>query len=163
MEKCQGIWLGPLKGNNHILFEGIKFSNGPLRCLGIYISTDKDMCEKKNWENKLHEINNILSIWSSRYLNLFGKAVTINNLIIPKLIYNMTVLPVPSYVIQRLEDLFYKFLWGKTHKIVKSVVIAKCENGGLNLTDMNVKHCALKSSWIPKLFEQNSITEVLNM
>ena len=56
----------------------------------------------------------------------------------------MTVLPVPLYVIQRLEDLFYKFLWGKTHKIVKNV-LAKCENGDLNLTDMNVKHCALKN------------------
>ena len=152
-----------MKGNNRILLEGIKFSNGPLRCLGIYTGTDKDMCEKKKWENKLHEINNILSIWSSRNLNLYGKVVILNNLIIPKLIYNMTVLPVPLYVIQRLEDLIYKFLWGKTHKIVKSVVIAKCENGGLNLTDMNVKHYALKSSWIRKLLEQNSITEVLNM
>ena len=163
MVKCEGIWLGPLKGNNHILFEGIKFSNGPLQCLGIYIGTDKDMCKKKNWENKLHEINNILSIWSSRNLKLFRKVVIINNLIIPKLIYNMTVLPFPPYVIQGLEDLFYKFLWGKTHKIVKSVVIAKCENGGLNLTDMNVKHCALKSSWFPKFLDQHSITEVLNM
>ena len=70
MKKCEGIWLGPLKGNNHTLFGGIKFSNGPLQCLGIYISTDKDMCKKKIWENELHEINNILSTWSSRNLNL---------------------------------------------------------------------------------------------
>ena len=31
------------------------------------------------------------------------------------------------------------------------------------MTDISVKHFALKSSWVPRLLGQNSITEVLKM
>ena len=162
MDKCQGIWLGSLKDRIKI-FEGIKFNSDPLKCLGIYIGTDKDACEKKNWEYKIQDISNIFTIWNNRNLTLHGKIVIINNLAIPKLIYSMTVLAMPIYVIQKLETLFYNFLWGKTHKIAKNVVIAKHEEGGLNLVDINTKHCALKTSWIPKIISQNNVKEVLNI
>ena len=64
---------------------------------------------------------------------------------------------------QKLENLFYRFLWGKTHKIPKSVVIAKFENGGLNLTDISEKHYALKTSWIKMFVERNNTTDILNL
>ena len=51
----------------------------------------------------------------------------------------------------------------KHTKLLKVSSLQNVKMGGLNLIDMNVKHCALKSSWIPNLLEQNSITEVLNM
>ena len=50
----------------------------------------------------------------------------------------------------------------KTHKICKNVVITKTENGGLNITDIESKHFALKASWIMRyLNKPDRITEVL--
>ena len=60
--------------------------------------------------------------------------------------------------------MLFKFLWGKTHKIKKSVVIASSINGGLNMIDIITKHHALKTSWIPKLLnEESSLAEILNL
>ena len=52
--KCYGIWLGSL-GNNPKIFAGIKFSDGPIKCLGIYIGKDRNMCKHKNWDLKVND------------------------------------------------------------------------------------------------------------
>ena len=118
IDKCEGIWLGQLKDNSDT-FEGISFNNGPIRCLGIYIAKDENICETKNWEQKLSDIENIISVWGNRNLSLHGKAVIINNLIIPKVIHNMIAISTPPNVINNLETMIFNCLWGKTHKICK--------------------------------------------
>ena len=40
IEKTEGIWLGGSRENPEY-YQGIKFTNGPVRCLGIYIGHDK--------------------------------------------------------------------------------------------------------------------------
>ena len=163
IDKCEGMWLGQLK-NNSDTFEGILFNNGPIRCLGIYIDKDEDICEIKNWEQKLSDIENIISVWGNRNLSLYGKATIINNAIIPKLIHNMTVIFTPPYVINKLESMIFNFLWGKTHKICKNAVITKIENGGLNITDIESKHSALKASWVTRYINKpEKTTEVLQI
>ena len=81
VDKCEGIWLGALKHNPNI-FEGVKFSKCPVKCLGIYVGTDQTECEKWNWEKNISEIEKLLLIWSSRTLTYYGKIVVINNLIL---------------------------------------------------------------------------------
>ena len=97
VDKCEGIWLGALKHNPNIC-EGVKFSKCPVKCLGIYVGTDQKECEKWNWEKKISEIEKLLLIWSSRALTYYGKIVVINNLIVPRLIYNLTILYTPTHI-----------------------------------------------------------------
>ena len=53
--KCNGLWLGPLK-NNPQCVEGITFSSNPIKCLGIYIGTDKENCNTLNWNKKIAKL-----------------------------------------------------------------------------------------------------------
>ena len=76
----------------------------------------------------------------------------------------MTVIFTPSFVINKLENIIFNFLWGKTHKICKNVVITKIENGGLNITYIESKHSALKASWVTRyLNKPDKTTEVLQI
>ena len=87
-----------------------------------------------------------------------------NHVIIPKVIHNMTVIFTPPSVINNLETMIFNFSWGKTHKICKNVVITKTENGGLNVTDIESKHSAMKASWVTRyLNKQDRTTEVLQL
>ena len=44
--KSHRIWLGSLVDNPKI-FPGIQFNDRPIKCLGIYIGKDKNMCKQK--------------------------------------------------------------------------------------------------------------------
>ena len=100
--KSHGIWLGNLSTNIHI-FEGIEFSEKPVKCLGIFIGKNKSACQFKNWDSKINNLEMSLSRWKSRNLTYLGKSIVLNTLLIPKLVYNITVLHVPDDVVKRIE------------------------------------------------------------
>ena len=156
IDKCQGLWLGEFKANS-TSFEGIQFVTCPIKCLGIYIGTDFKECEKQNWNKKITSIEQMLMKWNSRTLTIYGKVTVINCLAIPKLIYNMSLLPVPQYVIDKLKKIIFQYLWGKSHKIKRNTVIGKIEQGGLNITDIELKICAVKTSWIRKFLTAKNL------
>ena len=159
-KKCQGIWLGQLKGSENV-FQQINFTKEPIKCLGIYIGTEAEKCTTKNWDKKITEVEELLLKWSNRKLTLYGKATVINSLIIPKLIYNCSILTVPTTVIKELNKQIFGYLWGKNHKIRKTTIIGSYDKGGLKITDLESKIYAIKTSWIPKLLANNSISKIL--
>ena len=110
--KCQGLWLGEFK-TKPTSFEGIQFVTCPIKCLGIYIGTDFKECEKQNWNKKITSIEQMLIKWSSRTLTIYEKVTVINCLVIPKRIYNMSLLPVPQYVIDKLKKNNFSMSVGK--------------------------------------------------
>ena len=118
--KCQGLWLGEFKANL-TSFEGIQFVTCPIKCLGIYIGTDFKECEKQNWSKKITSIEQMLIKWSSRTLTIYGKATVINCLAIPKLIYIMSLLPVPQYVIDKLKKIIFN-ICGESHIKLKETL-----------------------------------------
>ena len=136
-DKCKGIWLGQLR-TNPTTFGNIKFGTEPVKCLGIYIGTDSKKCENENWDKKITNIEQMLIKWNSRKLTLFGKATVINSLVIPKLIYNISMLAVPEGIIQKIDKIIFQYLWGKSHKVRRKTVIGKHDQGGLNITDIKL-------------------------
>ena len=63
VNKSEGLWLGNLK-QNKLKFEGISFSEGPIKCLGIYIGTNMENCSNLNWDKKLNDIDILLAKWN---------------------------------------------------------------------------------------------------
>ena len=155
MDKCSGMWIGPVREKSNV-FCNIKFSTKPLKCLGIYIGTDTKACENLKWEKILNDLETLVFQWGKRKLTLYGKVTVINNILVPKLVYPMTVLHTPLHVLKKVEGIFYSFLWGKNHKIKKTITTQPCINGGLNMTDIVSKLYALKVSWIPKLLDKRN-------
>ena len=149
-DKCEGLLLGGLK-NNFNEYEGIKFTNNPIRCLGLYIGHDAIKCNELNWVPKLKRIERQTEIWKTRNLTMFGKVTLIKTLLIPQLIYNMTVLNVEDNVIKQIESLLYGFLWKTRDRIRRTTVIGKVKNGGFGMIDIHAKIASLKASWVKRL------------
>jgi hypothetical protein len=72
----------------------------------------------------------------------------------------LTVLPnPPAQVMNKIQDMFYKFLWdGKPDKIKRNVIINNYEEGGLTLTHIESFCKALKMSWLHKLLDQMNMS-----
>ena len=161
IDKTEGIWLGAFKENPEY-YQGIKFTNGPVRCLGIYIGHDKEGCFNENWLKKINRLENSLHVWKSRKLTLFGKNLILKSLAISKLVYNFTVLEVLPDIIKVINKIFFNFLWHKTERIKRNVLINDFQNGGIRMIDVESTVRALKAAWIPRLLSDNGNCGILD-
>ena len=75
------------------------------------MGTEAAKCTTKHWDKKITEVEELLLKWSNRKLTLYGKATVINSLIIPKLIYNCSILTVPTNIIKELNK--YLAIYGE--------------------------------------------------
>ena len=73
------MWIGKLKHSKDKV-ENIKWTNKPIKSLGIYYGHDYTECEKLNWGGKM---NSLFLSWSKRNLSILGKVLIIKALIIP--------------------------------------------------------------------------------
>jgi hypothetical protein len=80
--KTEGLWIGKLKHSKD-KEENIKWTNKPIKTLGIYYGHDYIECEKLNWEKKFEKMNSLFLSWSKRNLSILGKVLIIKDLIIP--------------------------------------------------------------------------------
>ena len=80
--KTEGMWIGKLKHSKD-KEEHIKWTNKPIKTLGIYYGHDYIECEKLNWEKKIEKMNSLFLSWSKRNLSILGKVLIIKALIIP--------------------------------------------------------------------------------
>ena len=53
-----------------------------------------------------------------------------------------------------MEKMIYKFFWKGPDKVTRLSVINTLENGGLNLTDLELHIKALRLPWIPRLLDE---------
>ncbi len=95
VEKTEGILLRPLK-NSVIEYEGIKFNNNAIRCLGVYIGHNQNQCYMKNWEEKIEKIRLVFERWKYRKLTLFGKILIVKSLAASKVYHTMSILETPE-------------------------------------------------------------------
>ena len=156
--KTEGILLGCLKNKDTILTTtSIKWTQDPVRCLGIYIGNDKAKCDHLNWSQKLIKIQSELHAWKKRSLTLFGKIAIIKTLSIPKLLYPAHFLPVPPEIIKKANKMFYTFVWKSKDRIKRNTLISDISEGGLSMPDLDSKIHALKASWVLKILNSNEI------
>ena len=134
--KTQAIWLG-IKDTNPPKFcpnINLKWSQN-FSLLGIFFTDNLQETIKINYGSKLKEIENVLKAYSKRYLSLIGKITVIKTLVIPKLVYLLSVLPWPgSHFIQTVEDMFRKFIWNNGKACISLSQLQKdIPDGGLKL------------------------------
>ena len=65
-----------------------------------------------------------------------------------------SIIETPPEIIKQMERMIYKFLWKGPDKVTRLSVINTLENGGLNLTDLELHIKALRLSWIPRLLDE---------
>ena len=155
IEKTEGICIGSLK-NIVPNITNIKWTNEPIKYLGIYIAIDQEICYPLNWVSKLGKMQKLCDTWRTRKLTLQGKITVIKSLILPQIIFSASVLPLPDDIVKNVNKILFNFIWGKTEKIKRKVLINDLEKGGLAMIDTLSHFMALKASWLPRIIKHEN-------
>ena len=159
-DKSEIMPLGRIKYVYEILVPECNFhwTQGPIRSLGIDLCHRTEDLIKLNYSKALKKVENTVNVWGKRYLTLYGKVTIINSLIIPKLVYLLSVLPKPSTnIFVQINTLLYKFLWNnKKDKIKREIMKLPKDLGGMMVPDMTIKDYALKISWVTRINKQDN-------
>jgi hypothetical protein len=119
-----GSYVNTFADDNHI--HGVRIAKN-VKCLGVYLGHDKEICYTGNWTNKLEKLERILSVWKRRNLTIFGKCTIVNTLAISKLVYNAFILPNPKpEFFKQVSKIIYNFLWKKRDRIKRNTKIHEC-------------------------------------
>jgi len=151
--KMEGMWLGSCRYNTLTPFE-IAWPAELIYALGIYF-TYEHICFKKKFEQKLDSMKNLLNLWQSRKLTLDGQITILKSLVLPKLVYNASVLTFPLEFASFAKSAISEFGWNKKPKIKHTTMIGPKIKGGLDLPDFEIMNNALKDTWIETLHESS--------
>lgn len=157
IDKTVAKCIGSLEGCKIIKTYGLSWTISPIRTLGITVTNDVDELIKENFIPKLKSFETILNLWLARGLSLKGKVTILKSLGLPKLLYPMSVLPIPSHVVENVDSMIIDFIWSKgkdkmkKNKIKKNVIIQNIEHGGIKVPSFAGMVEANRIMWIKRL------------
>ena len=159
-DKTEILRIGSLKNTDAKLYTQRKLSwtNNPSVLLGISLGTELNEVIRKNYEQMINKIQNIVKLWKNRQITLIGRITIIKVLLLSQLIYRLSVLPSPlPEQMKKINDIFFDYLWNnKKHFIDQKVMINGIGEGGLNMIDISSKDISIKSSWVKRLCEKDN-------
>ena len=89
------------KKNRNDNFANINWGKSYIKALGVYFGYDKKEIETLNWDNKLQAIKRILNKWKYRDLTFEGRILIFKTLALSQVVYLISSLIVPSWVIMK--------------------------------------------------------------
>ena len=114
--------------------------------------------DKVKFWKKLASIEKTLQTWSSRRLSLKGKASIIKTLVIPKIVYALSLIFCPTKILEKLDKILFSFLWdNKTPKIKRESIIANYCDGGLKMTDLFLVHESAKIRFLKRILKSDNM------
>ena len=155
--KTEGMWIGSTRHSKSKPFQ-IKWTDEPIKALGVYFTYDIKLLHEKNFLEKLDSIKKLINIWSSRGLSIYGKVTVVKSLLIPKFVYVSSLLPTPKELVKDLNRLLFKFLWKGTDKVTRVSTINDFEHGGLKMIDIDSMIVSLRLAWLKRIFSENGGT-----
>ena len=154
--KTEGLGIGSHKGTTFESY-GISWPTEAIRYLGIYISHDRSIMYKQNWENKLEILQKLLDSWRTRSLTLFGKITIVKSLGISQLLFSATMLEIPEGITKKINKIIYNFIWNSKDRIKRKTLIGDYEKGGLRMIDVESQFEAIKAAWVPRITNSGNI------
>ena len=147
--KTEAMWLGAWRSRGDQPL-GLKWVT-KMKILGVVFGLDTDA---DNWRPKLEKLEKHLNLWKSHSLSLVGKSLIINVLGISKLLYLSAVLCVPKWVISKINNLVWPFLWGSRIETVSRMTCHQSlGKGGLGIFDFQTKSDSLKLASLISIFD----------
>ena len=139
-------------------YENIVFVD-KIKLLGIWYGRNSSARTiKENWEGKIEQLERIFALWSKHRLSLIGKVLVVKVFGLSLFIYIMKSIGLPPSVLQRINRMFFAFIWkrnfkeGKTFERVKrKVMCMEMEEGGLQMIDIHSMQDCFMIKWCLKL------------
>ena len=118
LAKCEGLWLESWNGRVDSPVD-ISWTSVKIKVLGVFIGPG-DLGEA-NWRPRITAVENVLNSWRQRSLTFRGRALVINTLALAH---------VPTWVINEINSLVFKFFWsGKRDLVAQHVVVQLFSQG----------------------------------
>ena len=70
-------------------------------------------------------------MWKQRNLSTLGKITVVKTFAISKFIYTSAVLSMPTDIINKINDIIYKFIWNGPDRLKRKLVRNKYDKGRL--------------------------------
>ena len=154
--KTEAIWLGSNIGQNETPLN-LKWNEGFFKCLGIWFHTNTHLMIKKNYQERLTNLQKLLQHWQQRMLSLKGKITVLWSIALPQLLYVTSVLHTPLWVIEEADKLMFKFLWSnKKPHVKRTTIISNIPEGGLKMVHFDSMVKAIKLNWIKRFLNSQS-------
>ncbi|MFS7909622.1 putative RNA-directed DNA polymerase [Helianthus anomalus] len=129
-----------------------KFGDIPFIYLGLKVGAN--MNRISNWEPVKDIFRTRLSKWKSQVLSMGGRVTLIKSVLESLPTYYFSLYKAPAKIINDLEAMIKKFLWGgnlevrKVHWVAWEKVTCNKKNGGLGIKKLNVSNSALLLKWV---------------
>ncbi|MGL4253733.1 MAG: hypothetical protein ACRCR2_06790 [Fusobacteriaceae bacterium] len=102
-----------------------------IKILGVNLGKDEKRSRDKVWEEIAGGMKRRLIFWKQRDLELKGKVIIANSLMLSKMWYILSVTAMPMWVEKQVKNVVLGFLWNnKPPRIVYAILIGSQEEGG---------------------------------
>ena len=127
----------------------LQFCKNSMKVLGVYLGTNKEECENKNWKEKISKIRALTGLWKKRQLTLSGRMTVISSLMVSRIWYTIAVCSIPKWAMDEIKQLCIEFLWSSgAHLINYRTIIGVKECGGLNFPDIYLKMLSFRLKFL---------------
>ena len=133
-----------------------------IKITGIYFNSSNEASKiELNWKSQVENIITTIHSWSRRNLSLYGKVIVCKTHILSKINFLIQSLALPSYVLEKIDGLMFKFIWQKRcsekkafEKIKRSVLCKDIAEGGMNMISIQDQQKVSLIKWMKKIIEE---------
>ena len=153
--KSEGMFLGRwrFRQDNPL---GIKWVS-QMTIFGIKFG---EVTEDDIWYPLYKKIEKCLNLFQTRQLSMYGKAKLINTMVLSKLWYLTTVIPISKHYENLITRLMFNFIWGKIECIKRKTMYLPRKEGGIGLVNIQLKTQSLLLNQVMKVFIDRKSTWV---
>lgn len=150
-----GIGASSSKVNTWSLLLGCMPGSFPFTYLGVPVGANMNL--KKHCKPIIDKFNAKLSTWKTKNLSFGGKLTLVKSVLSSVPLYYFSLFKAPASVLDRLEQIRRRFIWGgndnekKICWVAWSTVMASKEKGGLGVGSLKAQNYALLLKWWWKL------------
>ena len=121
-----------------------------IKITGVYFTYNLEVYIQKNYKAILINIDKTLNMWKQRNLSILGKVQVIKTSGISQLMFIFNSSDPPTDVVQKANNMLFRFLWNGTDKMKRLAAIADIENGGIKMPHLESIIDALKIVWVKR-------------
>ena len=141
--KTEGTWFGSMAARRDGPVN-IKWRTDCIKILGIFFTMFSRDLEYLNWNFRVEKLARRLESWKFQNFSLKGKSIIINSLALSSLWYTGSVVRLPAWTKEKINQIIFDFLWfGRNEQIKCEVCYLPYELRGLDGVNVALKCKAL--------------------
>ena len=150
-KKTKGLWTGSWKGRRISPIEGIKWTSGDVKNLGIFFGNDSPAI--KTFQEIVPEFKRRLAYWKRFTLSKIGKARVVQMFLASKLVYAIKFYPIPEKFRNQIQQSIFQYFNfpNKVITIGQKETWKTKMNGGCKLVNIQVKSETSKAKWLMEI------------